>query len=413
MGDDMFNSEPEKVVFGFCISDYSDTNSNANAEEAAQVMRDLRNYYACNGGAFFWFATHDDTSSWSGTLSQEVLPYKGCSDGITPPIAVPTAPETPTTPQPTPAPFNLVTPTLAPVNLGVPTPSVDMTCPAGYTGLRAWLQCTHYYHCVNGEVTGDRLKCPEGTLFNEKIQNFEWDYNFECPSDTVPTPVSEPTPAPETPTIPQPTQGTEPTNNAYITWHNYYDGQSFTEVSCPDGENGLITKYGYSTLDPLIPYVSATSNVMWNSPNCGNCYAVSANGKIVHVTAIDQCGAGPSGEMHFDMHPDAFTELFGSTDVGIGYASFNEVSASNCEGTPDFEPVPVPQTPTIPQPTQGTEPTNDANCSEEKSTQFFIKFKNDNEETKTCEWLQGDLPRKEIDCARRIILPLKIMDMLV
>merc|ERR1719410_135717 len=245
------------------------------------------------------------------------------SDTNPPPVSVPVPePETPTTLQPTPAPFNP----------GEPTPSVGMTCPTGYSGLRAWMDCTQYYHCVLGTVTGEPLPCPQGTLFSEVLQICDWDYNVECPSDTTPPPASVPTPIPETPTTPQPTQGAEPTNDAYITWHNYYDGQPVTEVSCSDGENGLIEKYGYSTLDPLIPYVAATSNVMWNSPNCGNCYAVSANDKTVYVTAIDQCGKGPNGEMHFDMHPVAFQELFGSVDVGIGSASFNEVSVSFCKG---------------------------------------------------------------------------------
>merc|ERR1711983_125612 len=43
--DDMFEGHAEKVVFGFCISDCSGTGSNANADQAAAVMSDLRKMY--------------------------------------------------------------------------------------------------------------------------------------------------------------------------------------------------------------------------------------------------------------------------------------------------------------------------------------------------------------------------------
>merc|ERR1711862_989909 len=51
--DDMFGGDYTKVIFGFCISDCSGTGSNANAMQASDVMKSLRNYYPCNGGAFF------------------------------------------------------------------------------------------------------------------------------------------------------------------------------------------------------------------------------------------------------------------------------------------------------------------------------------------------------------------------
>jgi hypothetical protein len=53
----MFNGDPTKVVFGFCISDCSD--SNANAEQAVMFMNDLKSSYPCNGGAFFCVSEHD------------------------------------------------------------------------------------------------------------------------------------------------------------------------------------------------------------------------------------------------------------------------------------------------------------------------------------------------------------------
>lgn len=125
---------------------------------------------------------------------------------------------------------------------------------------------------------------------------------------------------------------------AYITYHLYYAGQSTNELSCSDGANGLQQQYGYFTIDPLIPYLSAVSNLAWNSPVCGTCYELSdsstQSGTTVYVTAVDQCGSGPQGVMHFDMHPDAFTELMGQAGIaaGSGYATFRAVDESMCHG---------------------------------------------------------------------------------
>ena len=40
---------------------------------------------------------------------------------------------------------------------------------------------------------------------------------------------------------------------AYVTYHNYFQGQPLTQVTCSDGANGLITHWGYSTIDPMAP----------------------------------------------------------------------------------------------------------------------------------------------------------------
>ncbi len=67
-----------------------------------------------------------------------------------------------------------------------PTPSPTnplFSCPPTYTGLRAAEQCTHYYHCVNGQVTPQTdplLPCAAGTLFDETIQNCNWANQVNC-----------------------------------------------------------------------------------------------------------------------------------------------------------------------------------------------------------------------------------------
>jgi len=56
----------------------------------------------------------------------------------------------------------------------------EPSCTSGYTGMRAYDQCTKFYHCVYGVVTGDPMACPANTLFSEDLQNCDWDYNVEC-----------------------------------------------------------------------------------------------------------------------------------------------------------------------------------------------------------------------------------------
>ena len=75
----LFGGDATKVTFGFCISDCSGTNSNANAQQAVKVMTDLKSYYACNGGAMFWVAENDNSGSWSVPVSAAVQPSASCS----------------------------------------------------------------------------------------------------------------------------------------------------------------------------------------------------------------------------------------------------------------------------------------------------------------------------------------------
>merc|ERR1712113_1047484 len=57
-------------------------------------MSDLQNYYECNGGAFFWVATHDVNGAWSSTVSAVTEPKAGCSLGPTAPVPAPVSPPT-------------------------------------------------------------------------------------------------------------------------------------------------------------------------------------------------------------------------------------------------------------------------------------------------------------------------------
>merc|ERR1719203_1690680 len=89
--DDMFDGDATKVVFGLCINGCA---GQATGPEAAMIMSDLRDHYPCNGGAMFWMVSEDMGGSWSELVSDEILPYAGCSSGspIAPPIESPIAP---------------------------------------------------------------------------------------------------------------------------------------------------------------------------------------------------------------------------------------------------------------------------------------------------------------------------------
>ena len=91
LANDLFDSEPHKVVFGHCISDCSGTGSNVNSAQAVQITADLKTHnngeFACNGGAFFWASAHDTGGAWSDAVVAEVSKTAGCSCDIKPSTA--------------------------------------------------------------------------------------------------------------------------------------------------------------------------------------------------------------------------------------------------------------------------------------------------------------------------------------
>ena len=78
LSNNLFEGEPSKVIFGFCISDCSGTGSNVNSNGAVQVLSDLKKFnggeFSCNGGAVFWVAEHDTNGSWSNGMSNLLSP---------------------------------------------------------------------------------------------------------------------------------------------------------------------------------------------------------------------------------------------------------------------------------------------------------------------------------------------------
>lgn len=73
--------------------------------------------------------------------------------------------------------------------------------------------------------------------------------------------------------------------------------RSLNVVSCSDGSNGLINRYGWQKQSdiPRFPYIGGSSDIAgWNSPSCGTCYSVeyAPTGKKVFILAIDHVAQG-------------------------------------------------------------------------------------------------------------------------
>lgn len=194
------------------------------------------------------------------------------------------------------------------------------------------LCCSKYGWCGNGAAHCQNNYCGGGTVGNGICANqnlccSEYGYCGSSPDHCGGT------------------KGTASTDSAsssgaeaaFLTYHMYYAGQPLTQVSCSDGTNGLITRWGHSTVDPMFPYVAATSNLNWNSPVCGTCYKVYSpdTKKTIYVTTIDKVGnPGPNGELHFDLAYEAFIELLGNDGylAGMASATYEAVSSSYCKG---------------------------------------------------------------------------------
>lgn len=115
-----------------------------------------------------------------------------------------------------------------------------------------------------------------------------------------------------------------------VSYDNGYDdtSRSLTAVSCSDGANGLITKYGWQTQANIkTPYYGGYQGIAgWNSPQCGTCYSLTYNGKTIYVLAIDHTAAG------FNINQKGLDALTNNqaTQLGRVDAQYSQVALSNC-----------------------------------------------------------------------------------
>lgn len=116
-----------------------------------------------------------------------------------------------------------------------------------------------------------------------------------------------------------------------VSYDTGYDdaGRSLTAVSCSDGTNGLITRYGYQTQGaiPHFPHVGGAAQIAgWNSASCGTCWQLSYGGRTINVLAIDHAAAG------FNIAQAAMNELTNGQAAALGRveATAVQVAASDC-----------------------------------------------------------------------------------
>ncbi|KAH6954510.1 Cerato-platanin [Fusarium avenaceum] len=105
--------------------------------------------------------------------------------------------------------------------------------------------------------------------------------------------------------------------------------RAMTAVSCSDGKNGLITKYGWKTQGniPKFPYIGGAQAIAgWNSASCGTCWKLTYKGKSINVLAIDHTAAG------FNISPAAMNALTNNQAVKLGRvdATATQVPVKNC-----------------------------------------------------------------------------------
>ncbi|KAM0437887.1 hypothetical protein ACHAPT_002252 [Fusarium lateritium] len=116
-----------------------------------------------------------------------------------------------------------------------------------------------------------------------------------------------------------------------VSYDTGYDqsSRSLTTVACSDGENGLITKYGWQTQGniPKFPYIGGAQAIPgWNSASCGTCWKLTYKSNSINVLAIDHADAG------FNLALKAMDALTNNQAVQLGRidATATQVAISNC-----------------------------------------------------------------------------------
>ncbi|KAF4124304.1 protein SnodProt1 precursor [Geosmithia morbida] len=105
--------------------------------------------------------------------------------------------------------------------------------------------------------------------------------------------------------------------------------RSLTAVSCSDGANGLISRYGWQTQGQVasFPFIGGVQAVAgWNSPSCGTCWSISYNGHTIHVLAVDHAASG------FNIGLNAMNSLTNGLAEQLGRveATATQVAVSEC-----------------------------------------------------------------------------------
>ncbi len=242
VANDLFTpASPEKVVFGFCISDCAATGSNASGNQAVSVLQEIKTYnggeFECNGGAMFWVAERDVGGAWSDLVYAEVSKTTDCSLG----------------PQPTTSPTISSQPSISPVPTKVPTkgPKPTSIYNQNYCGT-SWTAANT--NCGKSCPYGSDTECDVGQICYADCTN--------CPAVLVgtlaPTESLEPTGDPVT-AAPYAASSCEPYRGT-VNFGYYEEWATYRSGSCnPLQPNAIdVDGFGYTHLAFSFAGVSAS-----------------------------------------------------------------------------------------------------------------------------------------------------------
>ena len=185
-----------------------------------------------------WTNCADVTIGPAGGPSSSAVPSQSPVRDAPSPTQAPTAP-----PAPSPAP---------------PPPGSD--CPSGYTGMVRSGDCATYHHCRNGQVDGEELVCPPGTLFDTELQYCNWSSLVMCePQTQAPSPTKQPTKSPTSPAGPPTSRPECPSGYTGLRafddctkYHNCQNGQVVGDMfECPQGTL-FDSEFQYCNWDVLV-----------------------------------------------------------------------------------------------------------------------------------------------------------------
>ncbi|TRM67373.1 Cerato-platanin [Schizophyllum amplum] len=124
---------------------------------------------------------------------------------------------------------------------------------------------------------------------------------------------------------------------AVVYYDTVYDNpdESMSAVACSNGDNGLITRYGFTDLGdiPNFPNAGAAFAVDgWNSEGCGTCWQLTyqaSKNKLISINVLAVDVAGVDG---FVISRKAMDSLTGNRAVELGVAdvTYKQIEPELC-----------------------------------------------------------------------------------
>ena len=87
-------------------------------------------------------------------------------------------------------------------------------------------------------------------------------------------------------------------------------------VACSNGKNGLVEEFPTFGDVPSFPFIGGAPGVTWNSTQCGSCWRLFFEGRIIYLTAVDYAGSGFNiARAALDYLTDGHAVEWGSAEV--------------------------------------------------------------------------------------------------